>query len=192
MNGIENITKRIADDAEKEALKIISEAEKEAEAVRKEYAKKGEDIRNAIIERGKKSASERESRLCGVAGLEARKTSLAKKQELISRAFDAAIKKLSDLSDDERADALAALALRAADGGKGEIILSASERAAIGDKIIAKCAANSGITLSAETREIGGGLILRDGASEVNCTFEALVYGQRDTLGREIADILFG
>lgn len=192
MNGIENIIKRIDDEAKAQAEQIMAQAESDAAAMRGEYAKKCEEIRNAIIERGKKSASERESRLCGVAGLEARKTSLAKKQELITHAFDAAVEKLNALSDDERADALASLALRAADGGKGEIILSASERAAIGDKIIAKCSANSGITLSAETREIGGGLILRDGASEVNCTFEALVYGQRDSLGREIADILFG
>lgn len=192
MNGIENIIKRIEDEAKAQAEQIMAQAESDADAVRKEYEKKAEEKKKAITERGKKNADERASRLSGIAGLEARKQSLAKKQELISRAFDAAVKKLEALSDDERADALASLALRAANGGSGEIILSASERAAIGDKIIAKCAANKAVTLSQETREIESGFIFRDGSAEVNCTFRTLVDEQRDALSREVADILFG
>lgn len=192
MNGIENITKRIAEEAEKEALRIIEEAEKEAAAIRDEYTKKSEEIKVSILQRGKKSADEREARLSGSAELEARKITLAKKQELISLAFDAAAKKLGSLSDDERADVIARLALTAAAGGRGEIILSKADRDTIGSKVLARCAENKNIKLSEETREIGGGFVLRDGMSEVDCAFSSLVTELRDGMSREAADILFG
>ncbi|MBQ8004039.1 MAG: hypothetical protein IJ299_02995 [Oscillospiraceae bacterium] len=192
MNGIENITKRIADAAEKEAAAIIAEAEKEAAAIRDEYTKKSEEIKTSIMQRGAKIASEREARLSGSAELEARKITLAKKQELISRAFDAAAEKLRALSDDERADVIARLALAAADGGNGEIILSKADRDTIGSKVLAKCAKNGNVKLSEETREIGGGFVLRDGMAEVDCAFSSLVAELRDGMSREAADILFG
>lgn len=192
MNGIENITNRIADEAEKTAREIITAAEAEARAMREEYARKGEGIKEKRLARGRAAAAGIASRRSGAAELEAKRAALSKKQELISRAFDEAAKKLSALSGDERADVLARLALRAADGGSGEIILSEAERKELGRKVLKKCAENKNIALSDETREIGGGLILKDGAAEVNCTFSALVAELRESLSREVADVLFG
>lgn len=192
MNGIENITKRIAEEAEAEAKKILADAEAEALRIRSEYEGLCAKKREEILARGKKIADERASRISGAATLEAKKAALTKKQELISDAFSAACEKLSKLSDDKRALAVARLALLAANGGKGEIILSKAERDAIGAKVIANCSGNTGITLSEETREIGPGLIFRDGTAETNCTFRALVEELRDRMSREIADILFG
>lgn len=192
MNGIENIIKRIADEAEKNAAEIISRAEAEAAEIRADYDKKCAEKKEEIIARGESVAKEREDRLRGSLELAARKELLSKKQELISRAFDAAKKKLDSLSGDELTVTLSALALRAANGGAGEIILSPETRRACGEKVLEACAENKNIRLSPETREIGGGLILRDGTSEVNCSFAALVESLRDELSREISDILFG
>ncbi len=192
MNGIENIKKRISDDAEKKAEAIISAANAEADRIADEYRKKAEAVAADIIAKGEKSAKENEARAEGSAELELKKKVLGKKQALITDAFEKAIEKLSALSDEERSDILARLALRAANGGKGEIILSKSEKSAIGDMIIKKTAENKNITLSADTREIGFGLILCDGAYEVDCTFGSLVMQLRDSLSREVADILFG
>ena len=72
------------------------------------------------------------------------------------------------------------------------MILSKEEKAKIGEKILKKTAENKNITLSDETRDIGSGLILRDGASEVDCTFRTLVMQLRDGMSREVADVLFG
>lgn len=192
MNGIENITKRISDEAEKNATQIIARAREEARAICEEYTQRSEEMKNSLTERGEKSAKEREERLRGTHDLEARKAMLGKKQELISRAFDMAVNKLESSEGDERAGILATLALRAANGGEGEIILPAADKAKLGAKILAKCAENKNITISDETREISGGLILRDGSAEVNCTFRTLVNELRDELSREVADILFG
>ncbi len=192
MNGIENITKRISDEAERNAAQIIARAQEQARVICEEYRQKSEEIKNSLTERGEKSAKEREERLRGTHDLEARKAMLEKKQELISRAFDMAANKLESSEGDERAEILATLALRAANGGKGEIVLSAEDKAELGAKILEKCSENKNITISDETRELGGGLVFREGSAEVNCTFRTLVTELRDELSREVADILFG
>ncbi len=192
MNGIENIKKRISEDAGKKAEAIISAANAEADKISDEYRKKAEAVAADIIAKGEKVAKENEARAEGSAELELKKKVLGKKQALITEAFEKAVDKLASLSDGERADVLAKLALLAANGGKGEIILSKGEKSAIGDMVIKKTAENKNITLSADTREIGFGFILRDGAYEVDCTFGSLVMQLRDSLSREVADILFG
>ena len=192
MNGIENIIARITSEAEAEAARIISTAETEAAEISAEYEKKCAEKKEGILAEGEALAKEREARLRGGFELAARKELLAKKQELISRAFDEAKKKLSAQTGDELVETLSTLALRAANGGAGEIILSSATRREYGEKVLAACAENKNIRLAVETREIGGGLILRDGTAEVNCSFAALVESLRDELSREISDILFG
>ena len=192
MNGIENIIKRIDEDTEKRVSAIIESANAKALEVAAEYAEKCKEVKADGDARAKKAADEKLTRICGANDLEVRKSILAKKQALISDAFEAAVEKLSKLSDSEKAETLAGIALRAAAGGKGEIILSPAERASIGEKILEKTAENKNITLSEETRDIGSGFILRDGAAEVDCTFRTLVMQLRDSLSREVADVLFG
>ena len=99
--------------------------------------------------------------------------------------------KLSSLSGDELVSALASLALRAADGESGELVL-AEKDASLKEKILAKCSENKGITVSKETHSLGGGLIFKRGNTEINCTFSRLAHELREELQLEIAEILFG
>ena len=48
------------------------------------------------------------------------------------------------------------------------------------------------LTLAADTAEIQGGLILRDGQVEVNCAFETQLRLLRESLAGQVAQILFG
>ena len=48
------------------------------------------------------------------------------------------------------------------------------------------------LTLSVDTAEIQGGLILRDGQVEVNCAFETQLRLLRESLAGQVAKILFG
>lgn len=47
------------------------------------------------------------------------------------------------------------------------------------------------LTLSQETRDLTGGLILKDGNVEINCSFEAQLRSLRESMAAEIAGILF-
>ena len=46
-------------------------------------------------------------------------------------------------------------------------------------------------TLSDETREMSGGLILKDGSIEINCAFETQLRFLRESMAGQVADILF-
>ena len=48
------------------------------------------------------------------------------------------------------------------------------------------------LTLAADTADIEGGLILRDGQVEVNCAFETQLRLLRESLAGQVAQILFG
>lgn len=192
MNGIENIIKKIADDAASESEKILSDARAEAEAILSGYKEKVAEKKADADARAALRAEENRLRLVGGYRLDERQKTLAKKQELISAAFDAAYEKLVALRGDERADVLARLALRAANGESGEIILSAEDKASFAGELSKKISENAGLKISDEVRPISGGLILRRGATEVNCTFYALVSEMREAMSREVADILFG
>ena len=191
MNGIENIKKRIKESADERARQILSSAESDANKISEEYRKKSEKIVAEETERANAAAKALYERLSGSAELESKKAFLSKKQELISEAFNKAYEKLLSLSGEELADTLASLALRAAGGKEGEIILSEKIRAELGDKILSKVSKNKNLRLSDEVRDIDGGLILKNGNTEVNCTFSALVAEKREQMSREIADILF-
>lgn len=47
------------------------------------------------------------------------------------------------------------------------------------------------LTLAGETREMAGGLILRDGSVEINCAFETQLRVLRESMAAEVAAILF-
>ena len=90
---------------------------------------------------------------------------------------------------------LAKLAAKASVTGDEEIVLNARDCKAIGDKLVK--AANEKLKggklkLSSETGDFKGGLILRRGSIEANCTAELLVDLCRDEMAAELAGVLFG
>lgn len=190
MNGIEKITNRINADAEERVSRIISEASDKAKKISEEYKARAEVMEKEQTARATEEAEALRARLVGAANLESKKMLLAKKQELISRAFDTACEKLSSLRGEELAGVLVALALSAADDKGGEIILSKAVRDGLGSKIAEGVSGNPNLKVSDEVRDIDG-LILKCGNTEVNCTFSSLVAQKREELSRNIADILF-
>ena len=70
-----------------------------------------------------------------------------------------------------------------------------SKAGAILDKVVTGASAvlsgTAMLTLAEETRPMDGGFILRDGAVEVNCTFDTLIRLQRSALSGEVAKVLF-
>lgn len=213
MNGIENIINRITEDAEKESKEILARAQHEAGGIRESFAQLAKNEASEIVAKGKKLADERTVRLSGVAQLEARKMMLKTKQQLIEIAFKEAIKKLESLEGDEYVETLATLAVSAIVSGNEEIILSNADREKYGKAVVSlankklnegqtrkdkllnaagKLLRGEGLRLSDETRDIDGGLILKDGALEVDASFKTIVNQMRDQLAGDVANILFG
>ncbi|MBR5478965.1 MAG: hypothetical protein IKU84_02190 [Clostridia bacterium] len=212
MNGIENIIARIEEDAEQEINKILADARGKAEEISAKYASLAAKETEAILEKGKKSADDRTVRLQGVAGLDARKMLLRTKQEMIDAAFRTAEEKLTSLEGEDYVETLAKLGVAAVQTGNEEVILSAEDREKYGKDVVSrinellnddegisriitaagKLLRGEGVKLSDETREISGGLILKDGDLEIDASFATIVNQMRESLAGDVAEILFG
>ena len=192
MDGIEKITGRIAADTEAEIASIQAEARRQADEITARYEAQA---KREVAARGRRSAEERQARLASVAQLDARKLELAAKQEMLAKAYDRAMERLTSLPDGEYVGLLAGLAAKASSTGREEVILSQKDRARYGKQVVTQANERLGdghLTLSVQTRPIRGGLILSDGDVEVNCTFETLVRLLRGEMDRTVVEVLFG
>lgn len=192
MNGLERITSRIEAEAKSEIRTIVETGRKEISAAVDGWVQKIEAERRELAERNEKAAAEREERLKSAAEMDARKTILATKQELVEAAYDKALDQLCALSGQEKIDLLADLLVRASFSGTEEAVFSAAD-SADGAKAVEKANAASGkkLTASKDTAPIRGGFILRDKNVEVNCAFETLVRLQKAETAGAVAKILF-
>ena len=192
MNGIERITQRIALDAQDEITDILRKGRAEADEITSRFKAQAESERNALSERNEKAAAEREERLVSMAQMEARKVTLAARQEMVEAAYQEALEKLCDMPDHLYIDALADLMIAASMGGKEEAVFSKKDRERVGQKAVDKAnAKGKTITLSAQTADIRGGFILKGRNVEVNCAFETLVRLQRAETAGAVVRTLF-
>ncbi|WP_130848347.1 V-type ATP synthase subunit E [Intestinimonas timonensis] len=204
MNGIEKITGQIDADVQKEIDAALDQARAQAQEIEARYASQAEAQAESIRRKGEQDAALRQERLVDVAKLEARKTLLAAKQDMVGQAFDLALKKLLALPDQEYIALLAKLAVAASRTGREQVIFSQKDRSRYGKQAVTmanemlakkagpRAAESAGmLTLAEEARPMAGGLILRDGRVETNCSFEVLIHLQRDALSAEVARALF-
>ena len=137
MNGIEKITQRIDQDAQSEIDKILGDARAQAAEILARYEAQAQKESEDIVARGEKNAAERQDRLASVAQMEAKKLTLATKQEMLDKAFDLALDRLVSLPDEEYVALLADLAARAATTGREQLIFSQKDRTRIGKQVVA-------------------------------------------------------
>lgn len=192
MNGLERITSRIEAEAQSEIDGILDAGKAETRRIVDSWRERIEAETLALAEQNEKAAAEREERLKSAAEMDARKTILQAKQEMVDEAYALALDKLCKLPEDEKAALLADLLVRASSTGAEEALFSEADRA-VGMRAVEKANAASGkhITLSRETAPIRGGFILRDKNVEVNCAFETLVRLQKAETAGAVAKILF-
>ena len=195
MKGTEKIIAHIRADGDAEAKKIIDAASKQAEE------KRAESFKAALSEYEKLMQAECEDILSGsrrIAEMEAKKSVLSVKQEMISAAFDAAREEIVNMPRDKYTQFLARMAAEAAASGMEEIVLNARDKAEVG-KAVCKAANEllsakgtpGKLTVSEDTADISGGVIVRFGGIETNCSIDALIRQRRSGLSTEVAAALF-
>lgn len=195
MNGIETITARILEDARAQAEEIAAKAKAEADALRAQARAQGQVKADAILEKGRQDAEQRRQRQGSVTQLEARKLVLEAKQQMVDKAFSGALETLSGYSGQQAVELLAKLAASASTTGNEEVLLRAQDQQSIGQQVVDRANQILGggkLKLAQETRPMAGGVVLRSGPVETNCTFETLVQLRRQELSAPVAKLLFG
>lgn len=198
MKGIDKITSRIIADAEAECRDVKRESDERCAAVRAENEKRAQDEYWRLVREGVKDTEQRVQRMDRTARLEAKKSVLNMKQEAVSRAFDLAKDKIAELPERDYVAFLAREAAEAAITGQEEVIFCEHDRKSVGAKAVKaanELLAAKGmpglLTLSDATRDMAGGLMLKQGDIEVNCTVDTLLDLTRDELAARVADVLF-
>lgn len=192
MNGLERITSRIEAEAQSEIDSILDAGKAETRRIVDAWRERIDAETLSLTEQNEKAAAEREERLKSAAEMDARKTILQAKQEMVDEAYALALDKLCKLPENEKTALLADLLVRASSTGSEEALFSEADRA-VGMRAVEKANTASGkhIALSKETAPIRGGFILRDQNVEVNCAFETLVRLQKTETAGAVAKILF-
>lgn len=194
MKGIEKITARIQQDAQAEREAVLQEARQQADAIRADFQAQAQAAAAAAAEKSRTAAAQRLERLESAARMDARKQLLAAKQDCVQAAFDRALERLQALPEAEYIRLLAGLAAGSAQTGREELILSPADRARVGGQVTAEANRlrdGAAFTLSDETREMAGGLILRDGSVEINCAFETRLRLLHERMAADVAGVLF-
>lgn len=198
MNGIERISKRLIADAQAEIAALNAETEETCSAIRAEYQQKAQQAYEQRMQEGTRASEQWVERYASAAEMEAKKSTLAFKQELVSKTFEAAALWLTKLPRKDYTRFLARQAASAASCGQEELIFNAKDAAEVGKAVVK--AANElleqrglpgQLTVSEETREIPGGVIVRMGGIEVNCAVDMLVQMSRNELSTQVAELLF-
>ena len=194
MKGTEKIIAHIRADAKSQADAVLAKAEEQAAQIRADYDKQAAQVYADKVRAGTKACQDQMDSVQRIANMEAKKTLLAVKQEMVTKSFEKAQALLTALPKEKYVAFLAALAAKASVTGDEEIVLNARDREAVGAAVVKAANEKLGggkLTLSGRSGDFAGGLILSRGNVEANCTAELLVELCRGEMSAEIADMLF-
>ena len=221
MTGLSKITDKILEDAKAEAAEKLKVADAECERIKVEYQKKIDEISDRTSVYAKNEATEILLRAKSGEETTRKNILLKVQGEMIDRAFKNAKDELCNLADGEKMQLLTDLliwvisaeleaeksreSIYGADEEEGErlyeVMLNEKDRAKLGDeliknfkrKIVGKDFGDipSRVSLAKDCANIGGGLVVRVGSVEVNCSIETIVERLRPVLEAKVAKILF-
>lgn len=198
MPGAEKLIEKILAEANSQAGTVLAEAKTRAAEISAKGEKEAEAKKKSLLESAKNQGEERIRRAHTIAELDARKSILAAKEQMIEDTFKQAVERLLKVDKKEYEDIILPMLIVAAETGAEEIIVAATDRERYTPELLAKAnkaleaqGKQGKLTLSAQTREGKGGFVLRAGDVEINSTFDAILRMQRDKLEPDVAEILF-
>lgn len=193
MNGLEKIVARMEADTQAACDALAASAAENAAAILRDCQVQADAAAQDSAQRAAAQATEHLEHLNGSSQLACRQRVLAAKQQLIDEAFARTAQALTALPQAAYIDLLASLA---AENGSGdeELLLSKPDRDAVGAAVVEAANAKkpgAAFRLSEETRDTGGGLVLRRGRVELNCSFTEKLRQLRQEESSAVAQLLF-
>ena len=191
--SIENITANILSDAKNIAEGSLANAEKTKQDIISSAKNEAEALKKAASEKAIIDAENLKSRKISAAELQKRKMMLSAKQEAIKKGFDAALVKLKSMPEEQYLNYLADEIVKIPNC-EGAIILNEKDRDKIGERLVNTVnekLKSEKLSLSTKTVKASGGFVLKNGAIEINSTFETILDSMKDELTNEVANALF-
>ena len=221
INGLNKITDKILSEAQAKADKILADAQAECDRINAEYAERAEKIRTDISSEAEKGGMEYVARIRSTAATSKRNLLLQTKSDLIDGVFTSVLEQTRTLELGKYNEILIGLLsaalleqIESEDVSRSlygeeealapdcyEVIFNQRDRDRSGKAVIegvqkhlsGKVAQEklARLTLAPQTANIDGGLILRCGNVESNCSLSILFAQLRESLETEVARSLF-
>ena len=220
MTGLEKVTGKIIADAEADARVILERAEAECEAIKAKYAAATEAEVEKLTDECDRECQALIIRARSSAAMAKRNAVLEARAQLIDDAYAAAEKQIRSMSGEQYLDLLQRMlrsALKSQLEGEEEsmrlygedispavyeVVLNTRDRETYGEKLLEAYRAGYGARLSPvvlqrlrlapDTAPIDGGIILRCGPVETNCSLSMLMAANRRESEARVSRILFG
>ena len=196
--SIESLVDKIIADSRLACSRIEKRASDEVKACEAEGEREAQRIVDEAKERAARRAMEQRQRMISMAELEDRKEVLGAKQQMIEDAFGRAIERILSLHATDYGNFLIKLILQADPEGDEEVLFNAKDRDRLGDgwikplnQSLDQNKRKAKMTIAKETRSMQGGVILRRGRKEINCSLESVILSKRNELETKVAAILF-
>ncbi|MBE6553498.1 MAG: hypothetical protein E7666_04055 [Ruminococcaceae bacterium] len=220
VTGLEKITEKILAQARAEADAILAEANAEAERIRADYASRVATVREQIAAESEHEGIELISRAKSASANRKRDLLLETQSRLIDEVFEGTLEGMKSQNLETYTDLLVGLLTAAlSEQAKAEkesrelygeedmpvfssyeVLLNARDRERCGVALIERVKKGNGklpaemlekLVLAESTASIDGGLILRCGNIEANCSLSLLFAQLREELETEVCRVLF-
>lgn len=193
MENISKILDAISAEGRAEADKIRTAGAKSAEEIRKLYQEEASIEEESILKKARKEAEEILQRGSSQAGITSRNIRLTARRQALEDTFTLALERMMQLPDKTKQDLYAKLIGTYTGGTEVTVQLNQADSETLGKKLVNKAEKNYGIkvTVGEEPGAFLGGLILREGEIETNCTFEVMIQDTKKEKESEIAAVLF-
>ena len=220
MTGLEKVTGKIIADAEADARVILDRAEAECAAVKEKYAAATEAELEKLREENDRECQSLIIRARSSAAMAKRNALLEARAALLDEAYALAERQIKNMNPEQYLDLLQKMlrsALKNQLAGEEEsmrlygediapaayeVILNSRDRDAYGETLLPAFktgygarlpeTAHAKLRLAAETAPIDGGIILRCGPVETNCSLSMLMTANRRETEARVSRILFG
>lgn len=220
MTGLEKVTGKIIADAEADARMILERAEAECATVREKYAAATEGELERLQEENDRECQSLIIRARSSAAMAQRNALLEARAALLDEAYALAERQIKNLSGEQYLDLLQRMlrsALKNQLAGEEEslrlygediapaayeVLLNSRDRETYGEALLTAFSAGYGaklparacekLCLASETAPIDGGLVLRCGPVETNCSLAMLMAENRRATEAGVSRILFG
>lgn len=195
---LDPLLNRIRKDARLEADRLLAEADAESEGILEQARSEAE----AEVERMKAEARYRAKRREDASEAEARRRlrfrQLEVRHRLLDRAFEEARKRVRGSSKEDFVRLAEALLLRFCEPGDLTLVVGPEESRWLDEALLGElqqklegCGSRASIQAVEERADLGGGIVLREGARELDLTLTALFEQIRQNMESELADELF-
>jgi len=190
--SLADIKNKIETDARNEAEEVLGKYRAQADEILAEARHESEMLDKKLRERISFEEGEVRKRKAIVADLEVRKIMLGAKRELLDLVYAKAMEVLSNLPRERYVGFMTQLLGSTEVSGEEEVLLCREEKF-LDQKWLDEVNAQrkSNLTLSQDRVQGSGGVVLRKGRIDINCTWEVLLGQVKEDMEAEVVDRLF-